>query len=539
MRKITERYERKKKGGAAASERTTFGSSRLDADLDANLERIKVELGTSPDFVVRRFTLRTKEKLQVAAIYIDSVTDKDLVNNFVIRSLMSPSLPEPPAGIESAEEAFRYVCDNAVAVGQIEAVADWTTMTLEVLMGKTALLVDGWDECVCCNTIGGDKRAVSEASTQVVIRGPKDSFSESIATNVGLVRRRIRTPDFAFEAIKIGSITQTTVVMMYIKNIAKPTIIDEVRRRLCNIDTDAILESGYIEEFIEDNWQSPFPTIYNTERPDVVAANLIEGRIAIIVDGTPFALVVPTVMAQFFTAAEDYYQRYDIGSFIRLLRYVAFVISLFGPAAYIALTTFHQEMLPTPLLINLSGSREGVPFPALVEAFLMEISFEILREAGIRMPRAVGQAVSIVGALVLGEAAVQAGIVSPIMVIVVSITAIANFSIPAYNLAITARLLRFLFMLAAGFLGFYGVMLGMIMLVAHMNSLRSFGVAFLSPLVPVRPKQWKDFFIRLPHWTIRNRPGNVTDQTVRMPPGQGPHIDPDGSGSSGNGGGQS
>ncbi|WP_027085954.1 spore germination protein [Cohnella panacarvi] len=535
MRKITERYERNKKR-TSDSDRTASGSSRLDADLNANLERIKNELGTSPDLVIRRFKLRLKKELQVAAVYMDTLTDKNIVNDFIIRSLMSPSLPEPPDGIESPEGAFRYVCDNALAVGQIEAVADWPTMSLELLTGKTVLLVDGWDECICGNTMGGERRAVSEASTQIVIRGPKDSFSESVATNVGLVRRRIRTPDFAFESIKIGSITQTTVVMMYIKNIAKPPIIDEVRIRLRKIDTDAILESGYIEEFIEDNWLSPFPTIYNTERPDIVAANLIEGRIAIIVDGTPFALVVPTVMSQFFTAAEDYYQRYDIGSFIRFLRYVAFVIALFGPAAYIALTTFHQEMLPTPLLINLSGSREGVPFPALVEAFLMEISFEILREAGIRMPRAVGQAVSIVGALVLGEAAVQAGIVSPIMVIVVSITAIANFSIPSYNLAITARLLRFLFMLAAGFLGFYGVMLGLIMLVAHMNSLRSFGVAYLSPLVPVRPEQWKDFFIRLPHWTVRSRPDNVAERTEKMPSGQGPHIDSDGSGNAGSGG---
>lgn len=535
MRKINEPYERKKKSSAAQEQRTSV-SGRLDTDLDANLDRIKQDIGPSPDLVTRRFTLRLKKELQVTAVYLDSVSDKNLVNDFVIRSLMSPSLPEPPSGIDTAEGAFRYVCDNALAVGQIEAVADWATMTLELLTGKTILLVDGWDECIVGNTMGGERRAISEASTQVVIRGPKDSFSESISTNVGLVRRRIRTPDFAFEAIKIGSITQTTVVMMYIRNIAKPEIVDEVRRRLGKIDTDAVLESGYIEEFIEDNWLSPFPTTYNTERPDVVAANLIEGRVAIIVDGTPFALVVPTVMPQFFTAAEDYYQRYDIGSFIRMLRYIAFVVALFGPAAYIALTTFHQEMLPTPLLINLSGAREGVPFPALVEASAMEISFEILREAGIRMPRAVGQAVSIVGALVLGEAAVQAGIVSPIMVIVVSITAIANFSIPSYNLAITARLLRFIFMLAAGFLGFYGLMLGMIMLVAHMNSLRSFGVPFLSPLVPLRPKQWKDFILRLPHWTIRKRPSNVAANTEKMPPGQGPQIQSDGTGSGGNGG---
>ncbi|MFC5702954.1 spore germination protein [Cohnella faecalis] len=506
------------------------GSGQLDSELETNLSRIRTELASSPDLIVRKFTLRTESRLPVAAVYLDSLTNKDNVNDFVIRSLLTPSLPEPPADAESPEEIFRYVCDNALAVAQFEIVGNWTTMLLELLTGKTILLVDGWAECISGNTIGGETRAVSEASTQVVIRGPKDSFTESVATNVALVRRRIRSPKFGFEAIKIGTITQTTVVMMYIEGIAKNSIVQEVRTRLGKIDTDAILESGYIEEFIEDNWFSPFPTIYNTERPDVVAANLIEGRIAILVDGTPFVLIAPTVLSQFFAAAEDYYQRYDIGSFIRLLRYMAFVISLFGPAIYIALTTFHQEMLPMALLINLTAAREGVPFPALIEAFAMELCFEILREAGIRMPRAVGQAVSIVGALVLGEAAVQAGIVSPIMVIVVAITAIANFSIPSYNLAITARMLRFLFMLAAGFLGFYGIVLGMIMLVAHINSLRSFGVAFLSPIVPFRFKQMKDIFIRTPHWTITERPDEVAADLVKTPPGEGPRTDTDGKG---------
>ncbi|WP_240546269.1 spore germination protein [Paenibacillus artemisiicola] len=495
---------------------------RLDTDLNANLDRIRGELAGSPDLVVRKFTLRIAGRLPAAAVYLETVTDKDTVNDFVMRSLMPPYAADAPEAADSPEAAFRYVCDNALAVGHIEMLDDWTSLLLELLTGKTLLLLEGWNQCVCGSTIGGEKRAVSEASTQVVVRGPKDSFSESVATNIALVRRRIRSPKFGFDSLKIGTVTQTTVVMLYIDGIVKDDIRQEVRRRLEKINTDAILESGYIEEFIEDSWYSPFPTVFHTERPDVVAANLLEGRVAIVVDGTPFVLIAPTVLSQFFTAAEDYYQRYDIGTFIRLLRYVAFVISLFGPACYIALTTFHQEMLPTTLLINLSGAREGVPFPAIVEAFLMEISFEILREAGIRMPRAVGQAVSIVGALVLGEAAVQAGIVSPIMVIVVAITAIANFSIPAYNLAITARMLRFLFMLAAGFLGFYGIILGMLMLVAHMNSLRSFGVSFLSPLVPLKYKQLKDAFVRLPHWYADERPDDTAADTSRMPPDQKP-----------------
>ncbi|QHT61377.1 spore germination protein [Paenibacillus lycopersici] len=511
-----------KGGGNGGNGTPAEPSDKLGADLQTNLRRLHAELESSPDLIVRQFTLRTGHPYQVAVIYLDTIVDKEMINELVMRSLMSPFQPDLPDNAQSPESVFRFIRDNAMAVGQIEVHDVWNDVLLELLTGKMLLFLDGWNACISGNAIGGEKRAVSEASTQIVIRGPKDSFSESIATNISLVRRRIRSAKFGIDTLKIGSVTQTSVAMLYIDGIVKDDIRQEVRKRLERINTDAILESGYIEEFIEDNRFSPFPTVFNTERPDVIAANLLEGRIAILVDGTPFALVVPTVLSQFFTSAEDYYQRYDIGTFLRLLRYMAFIIALFGPAAYIALTTFHQEMLPTTLLINLSGGREGVPFPALIEAFTMEISFEILREAGIRMPRAVGQAVSIVGALVLGEAAVQAGIVSPIMVIVVSITAIANFSIPAYNLAITARMLRFLFMIAAGFLGFYGIILGMIMLVAHMNALRSFGVSFLSPLVPLKLDQMKDFFVRLPHWRMLDRPDDTSADTTRMPAGQNP-----------------
>ena len=231
---------------------------------------------------------------------------------------------------------------------------------------------------------------------------------------------------------------------MFIKGIVNDKVVEEVRKRLDRIDIDGILESGYIEELIQDETYTPFPTVYNTERPDVIAAGLLEGRIAILVDGTPFVLLVPALFTQYFQSAEDYYQRSDFG-LLRMLRYLALFIALLGPSLYIAITTFHQEMLPTALLISLAAQREGVPFPAFIEALMMEVTFEILREAGVRMPRAVGQAVSIVGALVIGQAAVEAGIVSAAMVIVVSITAIANFSFPSFNMAISIRILRFVF----------------------------------------------------------------------------------------------
>ncbi|MED4797818.1 spore germination protein, partial [Priestia megaterium] len=268
--------------------------------------------------------------------------------------------------------------------------------------------------------------------SQTVVRGPRDSFTETLRTNTALIRRRIKSPKLWIESQQIGEFTKTDIALVYIDGIADEQVIQEVKERLSKIDIDGILESGYIEELIQDEDYTPFPTMHNTERPDSVAAGLLEGRIAILVDGTPFVLMVPALFIQFFQAAEDYYQRADISTLIRLMRYMAFFLALLTPSAYIALTTFHQEMLPFALLISIAAQREGVPFPAIIEAFIMEITFEILREAGVRLPRAVGSAISIVGALVLGEAAVQAGLVSPAMVIVVSITAISNFVSPVY-----------------------------------------------------------------------------------------------------------
>ena len=293
---------------------------------------------------------------------------------------------------------------------------------------------------------------------------------------------------------------------MYIKGIANDKIVAEVKERLNRINIDSILGSGYIEQLIEDQTWTTFPTTYHSERPDTVTSHLLEGRVAIIVDGTPFVITVPAIFIQFFQAADDYYSRFDISTGVRLLRILAFLIAIIGPSVYIAATTFHQEMIPTTMAIAIAAQRENVPFPAFVEALIMEVVFEILREAGLRLPRAVGQAVSIVGALVIGQAAVQAGFVSPVMVIVVSITAIANFSTPVFAMAIAARLIRFVLMGLASLLGFYGVMLGIMFMTIHLCSLRSFGIPYMMPIAPFNLSNQQDAFVRFPIWAIKNRP---------------------------------
>lgn len=275
-------------------------------------------------------------------------------------------------------------------------------------------------------------------------------------------------------------------------------MVEEVRERIKKINIDDVPESGYVEQLIEDNYLSPFPQVQNTERPDRVYSALMEGRVAILLDGTPFALIVPVSLSMMLHSPEDYYDRWIPSFLIRLLRYFAAIISLFGPSLYISFVSFHQGLIPTKLALSIMGTREGVPFPAIIEALIMEVSIEILREGGLRLPRPIGPAMGIVGGLVIGEAAVQAGIISPIMVIVVALTAISSFAVPQYSAGISFRMLRFVAMFFAAVYGLYGVVLFFLFLCSHLVRLKSFGVPFITPVVPYRVSDWKDLMIRMP-----------------------------------------
>lgn len=474
-----------------------------------SLLHIQKELGDSPDLLIRRIEIGGERRLEAAAVHLSGLADSAAVNEFVLGSLLNHTeelFLDSTTGIADSpqEQASlpQQILSRAMEIGDAELQQDWKEIMLAILSGDTAILLEGCRVAILCGTRGGEQRAVSEPSSQLVVRGPKDGFVESVATNISLIRRRIKSTKLHLEVLRIGSETHTHVALMYMKGIAGEELIREVRDRLNKIAMDEILESGYIEELIQDKTFTPFPTIYNSERPDVAAGNLLEGRVVIIVDGTPFVLILPAVFTQFFQSAEDYSQRFDIAILMRLVRYLSFLVLILGPSVYLALTTYHYEMIPTTLLINLLSQRENVPFPAIVELLLMETAFEILREAGVRMPRAIGQTVSVVGALILGTAVVEAGIITPIMVIVVALTGIASFALPAYNLAIAGRIIRFAFLILASMFGFYGITLGLILLVAHMNSLRSFGVPYLSPFVPLSVKGHKDTLLRLPLWLV-------------------------------------
>lgn len=486
-------------------------------DLSDNIQFIKDTLGESSDLVIREFNAGEEGKIKVGVFYTDGLVDKNAVQEYIIKILMLDirKVSLDPSAI-SGKKIVEVLKEFALPNGEIDEIIDFKNLFNNLLSGDTIILIDGYAMGYHVNTKGWKDRGVQEPSSQSVVRGPKDGFSETLQTNTALLRRRIKDTNLWIETKSIGRRTKTNVAIAYIKDIANDKIVEEVRSRLEQIDIDGILESGNIEELIQDKAYTPFPTIYNAERPDAIAAGLLAGQVAILVDGTPFVLLVPALFFHFMQNPEDFYQRFDISTMIRIIRYLSLLITLLTPSVYIAITTFHQEMLPAPLLISFAAQREGVPLPTFLEALFTEIVFEILREAGIRMPRAIGQAVSFVGALVLGQAAVNANIISPVVVIVVSLTAISSFATPAYNMSASIRILRFAFIFLGTTLGLYGVSIGLIALVLHLCSIRSFGVPYMAPMAPFNRKDQKDIILRFPLGKIMTRHGLISENSIRQ-----------------------
>ncbi|MFD2611836.1 spore germination protein [Paenibacillus gansuensis] len=480
-------------------------SPSLSCVMKENRDFIEKSLGQDSDIVLKEIAAGSYP-LQALVMYTDGLTSQAIVNETILKPLAADSKSGSLRESATPEAAYQWLLHEAITNGGIKELTSWPELYLELLGGNTVILLDGVGKGLSVDTSSPKERAIEEPSSATVIRGSREGFTENLRTNTMLVRRKIRDSRLRCRQMNIGEMSKTEIAVMYMEGIAKEDVVQELFARLHAIKVPGILESGNIEEWIQDQFWTPFPTVFNTERPDMVSAALMEGRAAVVVNGTPFVLIVPALFTHFFQVAEDYYQRADIGFLIRLLRYISLLISLLAPALFIAVTTFHQEMLPTPLLISLAAQREGIPFPALIEAIAMEFTFEVLREAGVRLPRAVGQAVSIVGALVIGQAAVEAGIVSAAMVIVVSITAITSFVFPAVNMSISIRMLRFLFMILAGSFGLFGITVGLIALTLHLCSLKSFGVPYMSPFAPYDTYDQGDAIFRMPPWLMRRKP---------------------------------
>lgn len=493
-----------------------YGTNSVSVDISTNLKqnitKIKNDFGNSSDLIINYVNDGKIEKLKYATFYFKSLADKNILNSL---ALELKSAAYPPDCNKSPDKGLGTLKESLSRVSGIEEGSDYETLYTDLLAGNTVFLLDNCKRFLTVTTNSEAGRAIEEPSSQTVIRGPKDGFTEKILTNILLIRKKIRNKALRVENFSIGNITKTTVCIMYIDQIARTEIVQEIRDRLGKIEIDGILDSGYIEEFIKDDRYSLFPTFFSSERPDTVAANLLEGKVAILVDGTPYVLTAPALMMEFFQASEDYYHHFLAASLMRFFRLIACVLTLLVPATYIAITTFHQEIIPTPLLISIAAQREGVPFPAFFEALLMESTFEILREAGIRMPRAIGSAISIVGALVLGQAAVEAGIISAVIVIVVAITAISSFAIPNYEMSNAIRTIRFVLMIMAGILGLYGVFMSLIILTLHLCKIKSITIPYITPLAPTIKGGNQDTFFRFPLWSMKSRPVGISDTPTK------------------------
>ncbi|REE89011.1 spore germination protein KA [Paenibacillus taihuensis] len=470
---------------------------QVSSDLNQNEQALHTIFEHCSDIVFRkvRHASGAVETMEWLVIFLSSLVNEEVIDDHILKSMISLQA-EKKLPLEEFAETF-------LSAGTIEVTTNMKDIVRQLLNGYAIVLAQAEPAAMMVKANGTKQRSLEEPSSEPVIRGPRDGFVENVMTNMGLLRNRMKTPRLKMESVTLGELTQTQVVIAYIAGVADASLIDEIKKRVNRIQIDGILDSGYVEEFIEDLPYSPFPQIHSTERPDVVAAELLEGRVSILVDNTPFVLIAPMTLWAGLQASEDYYVRWPIATFVRWIRFLFIFIAIFAPPLYVAITTFHQEMIPTNLVLSIASAREAVPFPALIEALLMEIIFEALREAGIRLPKQIGQAVSIVGALVIGQAAVQAGIISAPVVIIVSITGIAAFTIPRYSFANGIRLLRFPMLFLAGTLGLYGIVLGFIAILLHVSSLRSFGVPYFTP---VSLSSLKDIVIRSPIWARTLRP---------------------------------
>lgn len=474
--------------------------------LEENVQRIKREFKDSETLVTRSFENRHNPSVRCAILYTDGMVNNLLINEYIIRPVLDFACPVATACVLS------FLLDKVLEINEAKKTADSKDILEAIVYGDTVLLAQGCDEALVLNTKGWPIRSVSEPDGEKVLQGPREGFTEGLLTNLAMLRRKVKTPDLKFKYRAFGQETKTKACICWIGRLAKQEVLDELERRLDKFDQDGALDVNYLAEYIKDNPMSVIKTIGSTERPDVVAGKLLEGRVAVFLDGTPQVLTLPYLFIENFQSSEDYYINFWYSSVTRFLRVAAFLLTIMIPGFYVALVTTQHEILPTPLLLSIAVARQGVPIPTIVEALVMIFMFEVLKEAGIRMSSGIGQALSIVGALVVGQAAVEAKIVSAPMIIVVAATGITGLLLPRLTTAVT--LLRTLFILVCTILGVFGLVLGMMGLLVYLVEMRSFGIpVFHNPSFKLQ--RHIDTFIRAPWWMMDTRPTGMSNDKWR------------------------
>ena len=492
------------------------GIYQITDSLDTNVAHLEEIFADSNDIHIRElFIMPLKRKAVI--VFVESMTDQAIINGHIMQKLTMP----PITGLSSPlpQPTYEYLKNTLLTAASVTSAQEMEAATKRVLSGDTALFVDGLSTVLIIATRKVDSRAVSEPQVESDISGPRDAFTEELRVNITLVRRRIKNPNLIVNRVTIGQRSETDVGIIYFRGIVNMKIVHEVEERIKNLNIDDPTITG-MKGLLTDHPFSLFPTILTTERPDKFTAALLMGKVGVIVDGTPYCLILPAIFSDFFQANDDYSQNWLIGTLTRFSRYINAFLGLSFPALYVAITSFHPAFLPTPLALLIGATREGLPFPTFLETLIMVIVLEIMQEAGIRLPKNVGSAVSIVGGLVIGDAAVRAGLVSPPIVIVTSFTAIASFTIVHHNMGLPLRLLRFMLMMLAATFGMFGVVMGLLAIAVHLATLESFGEPYLATMAPRNFAALRDFkatAIILPPNTMDKRPAYLeTEDSLRQ-----------------------
>lgn len=512
----------------------TIMEEGLSDDLQENIARFKKLFDKNDTLIIREVQNRHHPEVKCCLIFFDGMVMGEMINQNIIRPLTLfrfPGQQEQQQGQEPEQkqgqqekqqgqeqkqgqpDTFEYISTKVIQINELKKTDDLEQILESILYGDTVLLVDGYATSLVLNTKGFLFRSIMSPEAEKTLVGPRESFIEVLMFNLSMIRRRIKNPKLKFEFRTFGSRTHTTACICYVEGIAHKEILEELDHRLESFDMDGILDVEYLRDFICDAPFSLFNTIGSTERPDVVAGKILEGRIAVLVDGTPMVITLPYLFVENIQTDEDYYVTYYMASFNRLLRILSLILTTCIPAIYLALVTFHQELIPTPLLLSVSASRQGVPFPTIVELIGLLLVFEVLRETGIRMPTSIGQAFSIVGALVLGQAAVQAKFVSATIVIIVAIAGITNLMLP--KMASTTMVLRLIYVGISMIMGLYGFVFAFAVTLIHMYSLRSFGVPFMAHVGTFKKEDIKDTALRVPWWYMNMRPRFIAAERKR------------------------